>query len=613
MLYPSENNSCDDNEHHPAHDSESLLTKHECRASSGPARNNATKELRTLCYVSHGSLFGLHVALLIVYGFHTEHRVTITTATTADVVATILTVSLQSFYTVFTLALSVYTSINFHSPRSLDRIGAALSGLWDQTKIKTSMRATIAVTVYLLSISALHITSSSIIQLQTFNATTTVPVSTTVGWPDESVDFTLLDWSSITPLIPATYQVSTLSTAGISNATIYDLVSRNLGFGEAIINATTISASCGLSNSSIVQASSQDTILWKDQIRIISSGGPAVYGNASNEDPIDGTAIYIMLSTAVDLDSNLYNNIGELDLLSGDVNMTKYQTSITKIFMVGCTLLTNTRERYVNVRTNELVDAPPPPDINQQWIPWTPQDMSTLDIVVSSATAAAGPSPVVFTFASNSGPTPSNVPSVLDVYAMSLFGLNANEQAYNAGLESSSNPSFTMSRYQLENAVAQISAEAVWMAGQVGDGDGGFSRSVGETSVMQYVLQWRLNINLVPTMIATLASFIAFILAIEVTGRGRTGTPKLDESHTVKSASPLELLWLAARMPGLTVGFKDVEEPTMNNLREAGMFDVCLTDNDDATCTQQHLDRFHSVSDSFQNFNGTLRRRRNTH
>ncbi|KAH7903448.1 hypothetical protein BJ138DRAFT_1107665 [Hygrophoropsis aurantiaca] len=164
-------------------------------------------------------------------------------------------------------------------------------------------------------------------------------------------------------------------------------------------------------------------------------------------------------------------------------------------------------------------------------------------------------------------------PMLLHRYWMRL---NVDNQIGNALTESSSNPDVTMSQYQMENVVAQIAAEAIWMAGQVGGGGGGFSRLVGETSIMQYTLQWRLNINLAPVM----------------TGRGRTGTHKPDGLHTVKSASPLELLWLAAHMPGLTAGFKDVERPTINNLREAGMFDVCMTDNDDATDTQQYLDHF---------------------
>ncbi|KAH7907827.1 hypothetical protein BJ138DRAFT_1210018, partial [Hygrophoropsis aurantiaca] len=251
-----------DDGHNPAaQDSGFLSTENECRTSSGPVRNNTKENLRRLCYFSHGSLFALHVVLLLVYKFHAENRVTITTAPIADIVATILTISLQAFYIVYTAVLAFITqrlalSYNFSRRQKLTSIhdiseawigiGAALSGLWDQLQIKTSMRATTAITTYLLSISALHITSSSIIQLQTFNATITVPVSTVVGWPEESIDLAGLAWPSITPLIPSTYQLAALSTIGISNATIYDLVSHNPGFGEAIINATTISASCGL-------------------------------------------------------------------------------------------------------------------------------------------------------------------------------------------------------------------------------------------------------------------------------------------------------------------------------------------------------------------------------
>ncbi|KAH7904351.1 hypothetical protein BJ138DRAFT_931006 [Hygrophoropsis aurantiaca] len=650
MLYPSENDSCTDDGHNPAaQDSGFLLTENECRTSSGPARNNTRKNLRRLCYFSHGSLLALHVVLLLVYNFHAEHHTTIATATMADIVATMLTVSLQAFYTVYTAVLVFATqrlalSYNFSRRQKLTSIhdiseawigiGAALSGLWDQIRIKTSMRATIAITIYLLSISVLHITSSSIIQLQTFNATITVPVSTTIGWPDEFVDLLALNWSSITPLIPVTYQLATLPTAGISNVTVYDLVSRNLGFGEAIINATTISASCDLMNSSVVpldsiiylaaqnlyvvqlgggfglELNSIPQILWKDQIRMISSSGGIQFNMSHVTTPVNivGSFIFILLSTAIDLDSSVLNPTTFLaNWTYFDLNLLEYQTSTTKFLMASCSLSTNTGERYVDVQTNELVGAALLPDANQQWTPWIPHNASALDEMISSAIGAAGLSPVIF---KSDGLATSTSPSVLDAYMMSLFGLDVKAQAEYATQESSSNPNFTMRRYQLENAVAQIAAEAIWMAGQVGEEGGGFSRSTGETSVMQYILQWRLNINLVPLIIATLASFVAFVLAIEVTGR--TGAHKPDESHTVKSASPLELLWLAAHMPGLTAGFRDVEKPTTNNLREAGMFDVCLTDNDDAVYTQQHLDRFHSVGDSFQNFKGTLRRR-NSH
>ncbi|KAH7904204.1 hypothetical protein BJ138DRAFT_1119628 [Hygrophoropsis aurantiaca] len=531
MLYPSENDGCIDDGHNPAPDSASLLTKNECRTPSGSARNNTTKQLRALCYFSHGTIFALHIVVLVVYKFRAEHRITITTVTVADIVATVLAVSLQAFYTVYTAVLVFVTqrlalSYIFSRRQKLTSIhdiaeawigiGAALFGLWDQIKVKTSMRATIAVTVYLLSISALHITSSSIMQLQTFNATITVPISTTVGWPDESVDLASLAWSSIDPFIPATSQLATLSTAGISNSTIYDLVSRNSGFGEAIVNATTVSASCGL------LPASQD--LAQDSATL-----------------------------------NLNN-----DVQMGIV--------IPQPFF--------TTERYVDVQTNALVEAAPLPDANQQWTMLTFTDPSTLDYAISVATQAAGPSSAIFLNLApgSEGRIINSSPSVLDAYMMSLFGLNATADVNKSQYESSSNPNFTLGQYQLESAVAQIVAEAIWMAGQLGQEGGGFSRSTGETGVTQYLLQWRLNINLAPLIVATLASFIAFLLAIEMTGR--IGTHKPDGSHTVKSASPLELLWLAAHMPGLTTGFKDIEKPTMNNLREAGMFDVCLIGSD---------------------------------
>ncbi|KAH7903079.1 hypothetical protein BJ138DRAFT_1120757, partial [Hygrophoropsis aurantiaca] len=352
----------------------------------------------------------------------------------ADIVATILTVSLQAFYTVFAITLSdhsghlpqrpqIYTAVlvfvtrrlalsyNFSRRQILTSIhdkseawtgiGAALSGLWDQTKIKTSMGASIAVTVYLLSISTLHITSSSIMQLQTFNATITVPVSTTVGWPDESIDLAGLTWSSIDPFIPAASQLATLSTVGISNSTIYDLVSLNSGFGEAIVNATTVSASCSLLSAS--------------------------------------------------------RNLAQDNVILNLNNFTEATIGFTQTFF--------TTERYVDVQTNALVEAAPLPDANQQWTMWTYTDSSALDYAIFAATQAAGLSSALFVDLTpgSTGIIPDSSPTVLDAYLMSLLGLNATADVNNAYSESSSNPNFTLSRYQLESAVAQIAAEAIWM------------------------------------------------------------------------------------------------------------------------------------------------------
>ncbi|KAH7903684.1 hypothetical protein BJ138DRAFT_1184372 [Hygrophoropsis aurantiaca] len=133
-----------------------------------------------------------------------------------------------------------------------------------------------------------------------------------------AIDLPALMWPSVTPppLIPATYQLTTtLSTAGISNPTIHDLVSRNLGLGEAIINATTISASCGLFN---VRDSARNSvgvniniqnggvlifgggafphcIIWRDQIRMRGAVSMEM-----ERYPSSNSDTFVVLSTAIE-------------------------------------------------------------------------------------------------------------------------------------------------------------------------------------------------------------------------------------------------------------------------------------------------------------------------
>jgi hypothetical protein len=64
-------------------------------------------------------------------------------------------------------------------------LGSALSNVWQQIRIPASWWAISAVTVYLTSISVLHVTSSSLLQFQTFNTSTATSVPTIRGWPND--------------------------------------------------------------------------------------------------------------------------------------------------------------------------------------------------------------------------------------------------------------------------------------------------------------------------------------------------------------------------------------------------------------------------------------------
>ncbi|KAH7920745.1 hypothetical protein BV22DRAFT_1132840 [Leucogyrophana mollusca] len=585
---------------------------------------------RRACYCLHGLLLVWHLVLLVAYTTHVEHRITVASSSSVNVLTTVLSISLQAFYTLYTAILVFFTQRlsllrNFSRRQKLTSIhdasgawigiGSALFSLWDQTKVASSPWSTLAITTYLLSVFILHITSSSLIQFQTFNATSSVPVPTTIGWPNESTDLIDLDWQSITTPVSTIRQLPILSTAGLSNTTVYDTLSPNSGVGNATVNATTVNASCGLLHNvtgyQLINSSSLDVLSvvddntaitlnslvppGKDQVWMITTAAIDYAEYEPNQCTLCQYNVFFMLSTAMNMDPSVrsetvvpmnwsYYATSEISfhmycfwgLLGVRPDTTPYSvlTTITEVYFAACSLSTSTTNASVDAQSNQLQETIPSQETqSSQWPLWNPKNASNLDRAISTAAGAAD-----LVSLANPGPSPSGSLSVLDVYMMSLLGLNASaivtgQTSYNSP---STNPTFTLSPYQLESAIALMTAEAIWMAGQLGEGGGGFASSTGQTNVTQYTLQWRLNINLVPLIFATVASLASIILAVIMTGAPRAR--KTRTAPAIKSAGVLELLWLAVHLPDLREGLEAVEEPTVDNLRAAGMFDVCLAD-----------------------------------
>lgn len=123
-------------------------------------------------------------------------------------------------------------------------IGAAINTLWQQTKIVSAPAAILMTLFYLGCISGLHIISSSVIQFEAFNNTVTSTVPSTLAWPSPSVDLSVLTWETISPLLKLWPLLSTAK--GLSGSTLYDVPSSGYAYAGAVVNATTLTAQCGL-------------------------------------------------------------------------------------------------------------------------------------------------------------------------------------------------------------------------------------------------------------------------------------------------------------------------------------------------------------------------------
>ncbi|KAF8123873.1 hypothetical protein EV363DRAFT_1178868, partial [Boletus edulis] len=133
----------------------------------------------------------------------------------------------------------------------------------------------------------------------------------------------------------------------------------------------------------------------------------------------------------------------------------------------------------------------------------------------------------------------------------------------------------TLPPNQLEQTLEQLVAAMIWIAGELGPSQGGFMQTQGQSPVTQVITEWRLNINTIPVVFASGASLVLLILAFLL-----VGIPAKDAHpcSSINGVSVLETLWIAAHSRTIREHMADIEEPSLDNLRKAGMFTIRLGD-----------------------------------
>ncbi|KAG1731025.1 hypothetical protein EDB19DRAFT_1831845 [Suillus lakei] len=567
------------------------------------------------CYMLHAILVVIHVVLVIFYIFHWEHRVTLSfTPMNSDFWPVVLSASLQAFYTIYTAVLLFLTQ-RLAMSRALVRhlkltaihdisgawagLGSALNIIWQQIDIPASWWAVSAVTAYLASISVLHITSSTLLQFQTFNTSMATSVSTTLGWPNDSMILNTpnVNWGSITASLPVVNQLPGLVSVGLSNTTVYDTPQTNSMAGHANVNTTTISSRCGFLpnitysvdagivtvNSSIengsfisMQASYPCTLIGSDQVQVLV---PA-WSSSSDNFTVPGTpGVTLMVSTLLDIEPSIQQQVivpVTWEIASFSNGSEAIHQYVVEVYFVQCSLSTMTAEAVLDMQTNSLQNPTPVSQPSMQWeikqfSQWTSNDWQTSIGWALAYQVGSG-----YGFSNSAGMTagnPPSVPSIADEYIMSSVGLNLAAESFvqlSGGYPLST---VMLSPGKLEAAIAQVTAQLIWTAGRIGTSNGGFQYGNGTAYVDEQINALRLDINLLPLSFAISASVIMMALALCMTRAFDTSS---DSQAAIPDTGALQLMWLGRHSAPVNEVLDDVEHPTEANLRRAGMIDVCF-------------------------------------
>ncbi|KAG1733541.1 hypothetical protein EDB19DRAFT_2041213 [Suillus lakei] len=583
--------------------------------SRNPSENTCDRLFSArACYIMHGVLVTIHVLLLIFRVRHWEHRVTLPfTAKNDGLWPAVLSASLQAFYTIYT-AILLFLTQRLAISRTLARrrkltaihdisgawagLGSALSSVWRQTIIPASWWTTLAVTAYLASISVLHVTSSTLLQFQTFNTTMVTSVPTTLGWLDNESYKSRANWGSIAASLPVINQLPGLVTAGLSNNTVYDMSQTAYIVGNATVNATTITSRCGLlpnvtylTNYSMEYTTAYVPLIvdgvrysiklkantpWSDQIDVLQW--------AETDLPSDNISlltdgVFLMVSTLLEIQPSVQKEVA--------VNMTwdyyslSFESipSVVPVYFIRCSLSANTTDGVIDIQTNSLLSPTPISQPSTQWdmFQWTNQNYTWKEKISNALSNPAG-SGFEFIDASSQ----SVEPSIADEYVMSLVGLNLADQ---------------FSHYSiLELAVAKAAAQLIWTAGRIGTSNGGLQPGNGMANINEELIALRLNINLLPLSFAASASVIMLGLALHMT---RAFDASQDSQTVILNTGVLQLLWLGHHSASINEVLEDVKHPTEDNLRRAGMIDICLTKT--ISDEEELGSSTHSLSDDVNN------------
>ncbi|KIJ08401.1 hypothetical protein PAXINDRAFT_18463 [Paxillus involutus ATCC 200175] len=542
-------------------------------------------------YILHGILVALHVVFLVLLIRHPEHRVVIPLDTQAGVMAMGLSILLQAFYTLYTagqvfitqrLALSRFiaqrrylTAVHDVSSAWLG-IGAAIDAVWQQRKVASSTWVTIAVMIYLGCVSVLHIASSTIMQFTAFNSTITTSVQSSMAWPNQSVDLTGLNWGAAVPDLPSMNMLSDLGTYGLSNNTLYDtLTTANALFVNATVNATSLQASCGLLSNLTYNESPDMSIPsyinfsvgglgsgpffslqeLPNQIVVVSPSTMSLF-EAPDSPPYDPCPLcdrylFFMLTTGVTVDGSINSTISvDAKYYTVDGN-----SSFLTIYLAACSLEAETVTATLDVQGAKLAPSPSQVQTDQQpWMLWSPGGSANLTNAMVSALDSVR-------FLDCPGFS-QRICINMTTFGSPLFPPQSDPSAL-----------VMLSPYQLEQAIAQVAARMLWLAGQAGEDRGGFQRASGESQVTQVATQWRLNINKIPVLFASTASFVLFVIGLLL-----VGWPSRRRCTSMSGVSVLETLWIAAHSQALYERLADVDDASVDNLRAAGMFGICIAD-----------------------------------
>ncbi|KAJ7883795.1 hypothetical protein B0H13DRAFT_2537894 [Mycena leptocephala] len=541
-----------------------------------------SRTLRLSSLILHLSLVTIHLAFVGIWARGLEHRFTVA-LDKEKIVSFLISATMTAFGSIYA-ALLVFATQTLSMRRSLQMdqvltathdnaaawagVGAAISHLWLQKTVsaRASMIGVLTAALYLATILGLHITTSSLFSLVTVDSTRSFGARTH-GLPsfNSSPGFHDLEEMDV-------YAAGSL----YSLPSILDIP------GNATVNASGFNVTCGYVADRITELQSSGSDIWKTAENPLYEIHATQPGMISTSRSLISPPV-IFYSTIPIVDSSL--KTGPLVNLSPPM---PFSVSSIQIFLCSLSLVNQTAT--VDAQSRQLQALGP--DFKKSASTWEPY-VSPMNNVTTNGNYFIDTwgkwygSMATSDFSLFLGS--SSMASVADIYLIKKLNLPA----------ANHNSTLNVTLHDVENALSIIVASMFWTLGHIppthraaGDAVLGLPNGTqltslfdmpkspillqGNATVTEIFTQARLELSIIAVSAGLAISIILMLLALPSLLYDQGSTD--DKDLSVNGTGILHAIWLYRNHPELDTLLEQVEHPTDDNLRAAGMVQTRLVD-----------------------------------
>ncbi|KAJ7193131.1 hypothetical protein GGX14DRAFT_593206 [Mycena pura] len=586
-------------------------------------RASLTAKTSTLCMLMHVFLVMTHIIALVFALQRKEHGI-IFSLDRQQAVSLICKIATTAFGTIF-YALLIYltqrlaTTNAIHKYSLLTAIhdkslawtgnGSAFSTLYEQIKSPGSFLEIFIICLYLATVSGLHVTTSAFVSVESFNLSTPTKVQTRSipEWSDSVDNSTLKYIAGIGSSLQWINGLDDSQKLGLSNGSLYDVLEHAYpGSGLAEVSALGFNITCGYIPDIAVQIDAEmgsinvSSLTERLNLQFFIPGSmhsSGQYAVQIIDIPLEPNYLLITYSNPLRADSIVLSTqnyvydskeaLGSpVTLLHPNVTLQFLECSNSPVRQMG----------RVNASTGLLDPSSLYPTIHKHTSAWREyQNVSNAGVLDQTSMLGGNYWTQILTQFGDSGilaiPTQADLSIGVDYGSMygkswnlmQQLGLNPHSAVNTApDVSNQSATAQVIYLHDIENALSNLVASIFWAGGNVHPSplaiQGQFGSdnlpnlSAGNATVKQVVLAARLDMSLPAVSIGLAGSIILLILIGWISiGTNRSNLP-------LAHLGLLQIIWIFEHHPELHEILEQVDDPTDDNLRSAGLINVCLAD-----------------------------------